>query len=1216
MTLPSSPTWSLLDLNAANITSVTSLSPSDATLTPGGAFTFPDDTTLRIESADGTTAVFDFTTPVPSRFTLDLVAKIPKMPSSVADLADHRITIEVADDAGRGVALHLSASGISVSRIDDFGSAVLLPDTAADVQEAADGPTTLRVAVDSALGRAYVFLGEGNTERPALRYILPAEATPVTVGDRLRLTVLGTADEQSRIEVKQLRLAPDIVMANPPPTANAGPDRVAPLGQAVRFDGRASFDLEGARISYRWYVESVPLGSQYMKQISGAYTEDDGDADGVTSIIRFAPGALPAWAAAGDRVRVQGISYPIAMVDNGFGYIEITTESLLDSLSDLVIEVVDQSFLVGPTTETPYGVPDITGIYAVALVVNDGESDSEPSEVIANIVASRAPFGVEPDMSVMWKALGDEWKYIDGREVFESAWKGAAMLLAGKLLEVWQHHYNFSIRDAQRVLQRKWIPYRTLVAETAPESVEVLARYGAFTAGFEFENGAPVTPGTVLVIRYATSTGLITATITLSAVTVLGLVTEINTALMGTGVEAYGYGLWKEDDAVSFRSTATTTDDGDADGFTSRIDVSGSIPSWVASGDTIAFNGQRYVVASVNIPLSQVTIAEEVSDILSGPVALYRTCRLGIRGTRGFRIEDCSAAAELEFETGAWNYPHGTGALATARSYIVYGVDLSKAGVVPGDLLVVNNGESFTIDRLLTDPLDPVNTTRVLVREDLPADTGDTWAIPSIVRGAEVDYELRGAYPGDLVKFEVYDTTANSHDDVSALVIAQKSGDIAVDLRLLSIPLLDTARFDLRMLGVKRRKAVEIYADTVSIPRLQDLILASLNPTVLQENVDYVLEPFYRDGDAQTPMLQFRDEVYILPDVEPPDILWAELTVFSNDPQIEALFGTLAGFTRDDASNFSPDFNYLAGVSGLLYSRKRGPHVEAIRIGAQILFGQPFAEVDGVITEIDPTFSTGRGRILIRDSDETRSEVLRSYYYQKDPLDLSATSGLDINPSTELPWAAGDTVPQFSPLGSGVSILDLYNSPDWYLPFVRSGQMSELEKFHTFAVKYNVDLVSLANLSLLAGFISTASPKHTHPILLASKALSDDIDVTDSMSGVIQMNQVDSTHSSGSAFTYDDYRGDGTLWNYFDDGGFFDSIVDCPTDIIVFTLTVNWPGGALAFDGPFFFDTDAIDVDGTLGPPGGTISLTYDMTLPAGTYVVEVTVKSGGIVLP
>lgn len=1201
------------------MSTVLSLGPSDAVWSPGGAFALPDALTLRIESLSGTAAVMDFFTPLPGRYTFDMTVSAPKRPHDVADLADARIAFEVADDTGRGIAIYLSSTGFAVSRIGDFGSAVALPGTGDFASLLASSEITLRVAVDSALGRAYVFISEGMTNSPALRFVLPAEVTPPAVGDRLRISVLGTLAEPAVLEVKQIRLAGDIVMANQPPVADAGPDRVAPLGQAVRFDGRSSYDIEGASLSYRWVFIDAPFGSSFVHDVGDGHTADDGDADGYTPYLDVPPTALPAWLAPGDYVSVLGKLYEVLSFNIGTGRVTMTTDTLPDTLTGVAVRFLDQSFLVGATTDTPYGVPDVQGLYRVQLYVNDGEADSEAVEVLANIVGGRAPYGVEPDVSVLWKAIGDEWAQVEGREIFEEAWRGVSQILAGKLLELWQYHYNFSIKDIQPLFQKKWLPYRTLVPETSPESIVMHVLPGCLVSSLEFPGTIVGLLGSTLTIESAQpgpAGTTVTRSVTFGSTTLAGAIAEINAAMLGTNVVAYAFGQPRLDDTVRWISSGTTVDDGNSDGYTNLVTVGGVFPSWMAAGTHISFGGVRTHVTSVGV--GTLTLADPVRDniAVAQPLYAYRPVGLGIGSSFGLRASG-TAAAILGLSTD-WSTLQGSGAPATANSYIVYGVDLEAAGVRAGDFLVLNNGQSFEIDRVLSNPSDPLKGMRVLLRENLPLDASSSWKIPSSIKGSSVSYAEEGAYPGDLVKFESYEAGTGVFSDQRGHLVSLSGSSLLADLHEL-YSIAGTASITTRFLGLKKRKALAIYEDTISVPRLQDKIPVSSNPTLWLENVNYIIEPFYRDGGSgPIPMLQFRDSVFILPDLEPPDIFWAEVTLLDNSPQIEGLFGSLVGFMRDDASKFDKDFNYLSGAAGLLYARQKGPHVYPIRVGAQILLGQPFAEVSGTILEVDPLFSPTKGRLLVQDDDLTRGEVVRSYYYRKDPLDMSATSGLELNPATGAPWAVGDSMPQFSPIGAGVGVIDVYNDPEWYIPFVRAGMMSELEKFHTFLVQYNVDLVSLANLSLLASFMHKASPRHTHHVLLGVKGVTEEIDILDQLGAVIHFNQIDSPHPSGRAFVYDDYRGDGTTWSNFDDGiTYFDGELDVVLDLIEFILRLTWPGGPITYDSVFFYDTAVVDVSGAYtGIPGSTFSPTYDMSLPAGTYEVHATIKSQGVVLP
>jgi hypothetical protein len=1221
MPLPNTPTWNLADFSGPTLGGLLSLGTGDLTITPSTYpyFTYNDGyTILTARSADGILAMLDFNSPIPSRYTIEMTVRFPEMPHNFSDLEDCRAGVTVADDAGRGISIYFSTSGVAVSRVDDFGSVTALPETNDTTAEVAVGFKTIRVAVDSGLGRAYVMIGDSDGVTPEVRYILPIEESTGT--DLFRVFTKGLPTQPVRVEIKALRLASGVLIPDIPPTADAGPDRVAPVGQAIRFDGRGSFDIEGAPLTYQWLAIDAPFGSAYAAENSSGSTIDDGDADGFTDLLSFSMLSLPAWVAPGDVLRIGSDRHTIATVDNSSGTLTTESRTIPDNLSSTPFRIIDQSMLVGSDTETPYLVPDVQGIYRVSLTVNDGESSSEASEVLASIVGARSPLGVEPDVSVLWKALGDEWNTIDKKEVFEEAWRGVAQILSGKLLEVWQHHYNLSLRDAQRTFQRKWVAFKTLIVETSPTTATVSPRYGSLFAEHHFEYGAPSVSGQELEVVIMQGAAEVSTSVTLTGNSLSQIISDVNTALAGTGISAYAYGIRSDSTAYRFGFAGSTVDDGDGDGFTATVSFTpGGLPSWVGPGDTVLYGSTRAIISSANIPGGNLLLtAEEMPDnVGAGTFVIYRTCRLAFRGSRGFRI--AGAAATGLGIPGGFNYLQGLeGAAATDRTYYVSGMDFGQTGLTRGDLLVLNNGQSFTVDRFLSAEDDPLPNQRILLSDPLPLDASAEWGVPSLVVSTAIDYELEGVYPGDLIKFEVYDTSNGVTLDASGYVVAQKEKKVAGQLEAL-YGFLEDARYELRLLGIKRRKSIPIDEDIVSIPRLQEIIPKELDPFLWKENEHYVLEPFYRDlNGSPIPQIQFRDEVFIEPNLEPPDVLWAELVVLSNDKNIENLFGVLAGFRRDDASTFGRDFNYSSGVAGLMYAQQRGPSVAAVQVGAQILLGQPFAEVEGIIEEVRNDFSPATGRLLVRDGTDGTSEILRTYYYRKDPLDLSSSSGLALYRDLNRPIAVGDTLAQFAPIGAGVNIVDMYNDPKWFIPYVKSGIMGEIEKFHKFLVRFNLDLVSLANLSILYSFITRVKPTYTHPSLVGLRQVADDIDPVDELALKATMKLYDSPCGAPQAYMYDDYRGDGTIWSSMDDGStFFDGITDCPVDVISFILTMTWAGGVITYDSLFFEDTVVTDVSGAhTGIPGSTFVPTYDMNLPAGTYSVTVTIKGGGIVLP
>lgn len=1157
MAIPTSPSWNLAFFDAGNLSSLLGLGASDLSLSPGGSpyFTFADVTTpqgpyITVRSDDGTLAEADFNVAVPSRYTIEMVLRFPEMPDNTGDLSERRLGFTMSDNAGRGVSVYFSKTGVAVSRIDDYGSVTALPDTSALTSEVDRGFRRVRIAVDGGLGRAYVYAGTEASTNPPLLFIIPVGATPGGVGDRLRLFAKGSVADPASYEFKELRFSSGLVIPNFPPTANPGQDRVSPAGQAVRLDGRGSFDPEGAPLTYLWRVIDAPFGSIYAHDNSNGSTMDDGDGDGLTNRLSFLADSLPDWVSPGDVLVIDETRHVLDTVDDPGGFLTVTTDSIGDAYSGTAFRILRQSLLVGADTETPYAVPDIAGLYRAELIVNDGETSSEAAEVLMSVVGSRAPLGIEPDVSQLKSAVGDDWTLIENRDVFTEAWCGVAQIMSGKLLEAWQYHYNYSIGDVQSTLQKKWVAYRTLIPEEDHVTATIEPRYGHLLSTHNYAAGDPAITGRTLVVEYfdgdgATETAQIEVTFT--ADDLATAISDINTALAGTGIEA---------------------------------------ASLTRAGQT------RLIVRSYS-----------------------RAFRFLLFGT---------ANTVLGFESDTFSRLSGTeGLLVTDRTYRVDdGLGLLEYGVRTGDLLVLNNGQSFIIERTITAPTDPVGSMRVVTRESLPFDASATWEIPSLVRSETVDYERAGAYPGDLVKIEVYDTTTSVFTDTSGTIVAQKGQTLGVRLDLTHGAFRDSARYDLRLLGVKRRKSVAIDETTVSIPQLQDLIPQAQNPQLWRENIDYYLEPFYRNEDGSAvPVLQFHDSVFIDKDIEPPDILWAELTLFDNEPNVENLFGALVEFTRDNAAGFGvdADFPYVSAVAGLLYAYQQGPKVRAMEVGLNILFGQPFAEVDGIITEIRNDFTPRTGRILVQDDDgfdPPRTDVVRSYIYNKDPRDESSTSGLAINPETGVAYVVGDKVVRFGPLAGGVDIQDYVNS-DWYIPFVRSGLMTELEKFFYFTVSFNLDIVDLVNLFLIQRFITRIEPTYTHPILLGIRNHEDDVDVTDVLGFGLTMSLLDAFCPGGAAHSYDDFRGDGTLWSSHDDGAsFYDGLVDCPEDYIEFVLSLDWAGGAITYDSIFALDTDVVDVDGTLGPPGGTFTPTYDMSLDPGVYTVTLVVDSGRLVLP
>ena len=189
-----------------------------------------------------------------------LVLRCPSLPANLGD-RQRRFGITVGRRRrDSGFTLYFALSGVAIGRIESHGAATALPDTS-DVTAAV---ATLLHTAHRCRRRSPPCLrlrGAGCHRPAAAARMRPAEKTTDGTADTFRLFAQGIANEAVHVELAQVRLGSDLVLANYPPVADAGPDRVAPIGSAVRFDGRASYDVEGAALKYKWRCIDAPYVS-------------------------------------------------------------------------------------------------------------------------------------------------------------------------------------------------------------------------------------------------------------------------------------------------------------------------------------------------------------------------------------------------------------------------------------------------------------------------------------------------------------------------------------------------------------------------------------------------------------------------------------------------------------------------------------------------------------------------------------------------------------------------------------------------------------------------------------------------------------------------------------------------------------------------------------------------------------------------------------------
>jgi hypothetical protein len=449
------------------------------------------------------------------------------------------------------------------------------------------------------------------------------------------------------------------------------------------------------------------------------------------------------------------------------------------------------------------------------------------------------------------------------------------------------------------------------------------------------------------------------------------------------------------------------------------------------------------------------------------------------------------------FGLGALNLTlHGTGGVLTNPLTYKTEISLLGLGLQTDDNLVVLIQPpvgspyhlSVRIAGIVDSSVDTLRYQRIQLKDPLPQYATSLWQVPSKALSTQLDFWDGLVDTNDIGVYEIYDTPNQSALYFQVTVVAateSQTNTILFDVTPIADYLQLPSRFSSFFWGVYRRHYMPVESVIVDIPNLQRVIKDPLEAEVLRRNLD-----FFMDTVRGSTCIRFDESVWNVGEGQPIPVprLWAEYTFLDNRPTVEANFGIPVQFTLDDLSQLPATVDYLSAVQGLWYSYLNGPTIFDLRVGTQVLLGLPFAEVTGVITEIRTDYSPNTGRILIQDANDP--PIVREYVF---PVTLS----MEINPATGKTYVEGDTVQQFAPLVTGVSVLDWVNDPDWFQGYLSQGVFEEIQKFFTFSVKVNSAIFNLSALIFVKNFLYNIKPTYTSPLFVVEEDLFDTIEVTD-----------------------------------------------------------------------------------------------------------------------
>jgi len=739
---------------------------------------------LVITSDDGASSSLEFDLSLQPDHTFETTFKPSALPEDLSKLDLYRFFIGTYDQQDNAGGILLSKSGIAL--LASFGTSALVLPGSQDLLTEGETYYTLRLVVEGTSDTMYLYLTK-TSDLPLtghqLRYTTAAPSTPSGVPDSIRVEIIGQSTRAVVGKFSSFRACCNqALVPNRRPIADAGNDQTANVGSAVTYDGMASYDPERAPLTYKWSLVDAPEVSRYRISGTDGSTSDDGDVDGFTDIFNggtdvFSEDNAPLLQP-GDALLVEGTVYEVSTdrwtLNTSTGKYErdtltwdddeivITTDTLPDDLSGVAWDVFHSAtFFNDRTQPTTSAIPDISGLYYVQLVVNDGSLDSLPTTVLLNVSQTSVALGCIPDLSWIWNLLGDFWNLLEDREIIETFWSGFAQAAAAQLLTAWQIDYNKSLIDIQRVFQRRWLGYDTRdIDDPTTASVRII-RGPIFSS--DLAAGANVDGLTLQLVLDASAVQIVTFS-GANPISLSDIVDQIN--------EQMGFGT-----AATKLAAAVTK--GASQYLTLDYALLLRIRPGGTANSTLGFSATEY---------TQNDLRGSLGSALS-PTRLT-----------SFEATDPPV---LDFDEQG---------VVAGDLLVTYGQGYVIVKTAAESASPYTEMRGLTLESDLPDPTDPITPP-------------GPWIIPSIVVSEEIDFESRLVMPGDIARFEVKLRTTRTTREVACEVVAVNGYGLGFDpAPLLESYAGSPNLYETRFLGTKHVKYIPVDDLVLEIPRLQQTI--------------------------------------------------------------------------------------------------------------------------------------------------------------------------------------------------------------------------------------------------------------------------------------------------------------------------------------------------------------------------------------------------------
>jgi hypothetical protein len=867
-------------------------------------------------------------------------------------------------------------------------------------------------------------------------------------------------------------------------------DQEVVVGSIVKLDGRSSFSQNGDITAWSWAFTQVPIGSQVA---SSGFTNLDEDG----SVVSFNP--------------------------------------------------------------------DTTGTYKISLMVSDGTFVSYPTEAIVEVRVIIVPYhqGFIPDASFIWNYLSDFWTLVADRKRFETVWSAAIQVASSEMLKLYQYQFNKSIRDIQDIIQKRWINYSPALPIDKESTSFILAddTAGLHASTFVLDPNTSLPlvdqPSYANEVTIPTSDGSFVSTS-------YGLPTSIG-RILKVGTRSYTFSrAFNTSSSISIffadRNVVPTGFLNKPWRFSSTI-ISSTTDfetQGVCPGDVLEVEitrtdlglVSRFFAQIVSVDRNRMGLVLNLSDLVDGVAAKWMTSDIQITLASDLIVSGLATNSD-----GSLAYALDAGKIKDLLNSVKFRRQYFETVLTSNSLI------DLGVFSIQARPVQVFRNKKVAV-------DGSVVSIPIL---QEYIKQPSISSVGGALSIVSDDGTTTSIARAPYLLSENLDYIIDNEAQITGLCNLTAGNPDIDLpLGDLIDRSIEV-GDTIAITagittkvynirEVVDSTTLKIDPT---PNINGSLVSYTITRRLPGKFIRFVDTAFTKTSPAPKR-LWAEVTYFDNGQAIEDNFGVLVRVTRDDLNRAGSQIPYKSAVAGLMFALSNGPTIANLQLSGQILLGLPFAQTAGIIRDINPFFRVRNdgsplfGRILIEsvDNSGTPIGVTNIYLYPQGSqiFDVATNkwvplvpdfSGIAINPATGVEYQIGDFVAQFAVLSKGVQIQEYISTPDWVDKLVAQGDIqSRLQKYHSFRILMNSDIIASADIDIVAQFIKQARAHYLRLLTTLLKSFDDTESITDSLSFSRDVDFFDSSDLGlPSAVSYDDADDndsyltvDGTMYSLYHSG--------------------------------------------------------------------------------